>query len=74
MLQDFFCDTLDQALAELNRRKSEPSTREYIHKVEPSPYGGYRVWSVDASVYADMIAEGIQLPTKARLKAGGFAA
>ena len=56
--------TIDQAYDELGRRKV--SSPGMFHRIEMSPYGGYLIVSIDADLYADMIADGIKLPTSGR--------
>jgi hypothetical protein len=62
MASEFFCDTLEEAVEEVKRRKAAPGGADMIHKIERSPYRGYRVWSLSAEVYAEMLAEGIDFP------------
>ena len=47
-----YCKTLDEALQEVARRRST-KTPGVITRYEKSPYGGYRVYSVEAEVFVD---------------------
>lgn len=60
-LNDLCCETLEGATAEVARRKKLPDGQFMIHRIVDSPYGGYRITSILADVYADMLAEGIPL-------------
>ena len=47
-----YCKTLDEALEEVARRRATKAAGT-ITKYERSPYGGYRVYSVEADVFVD---------------------
>lgn len=56
--RDFHCDTLEKAFAELHRRKG--IAEGVITRLEESPYGGYRVYSVPVDVFIDDLVDPIQ--------------
>ncbi len=63
MTQVSFHTTLSAALRESARRRSFPDSAEMIVRVEPSPYGGYRVSAMPADFYVDQLADGL-LPAR----------
>ena len=67
---DFYCDTIDEAIAESRRRKSSPVTGGMITRIEESPYEGWRVRTVDAELFVDQLAE----PILPRIPSGTFGA
>ena len=70
LVQDFYCDKLDQVFEEIRRRKSAPGAESVITRFEESPYGGYRVYSVDAEIFVDELLD----PIQPRVPPSGFAA
>lgn len=62
MIPDFFTSSLDDAIQEVAKRRGNPEAKDLMHRVEPSPYGGYRVRSYVAELYVDMLADGVPLP------------
>ena len=56
--RDFYCDTIEEAFTELRRRKS--TAEGIITRLEESPYGGYRVYSVPVDLFVDDLADPIQ--------------
>ena len=68
--QDVHCDTIDEVLEEIRRRKSSPGAEGVITRFEESPYGGYRVYSVDAEILVDELAN----PVQPQISPSGFAA
>ena len=58
MLQDFHCDTAEEAMEELRRRKAAHKTPTMVHRMEHSPYSGYTVRSTDADIYVDELVDG----------------
>jgi hypothetical protein len=60
-LVDAFFETYHEALREAQRRKAA-SVDSMITRIEESPYGGYRVWSMPADVYVDLLSD--NLPTR----------
>ncbi len=58
-----YCETLEEALQEVARRRAKAAGT--ITKYEKSPYGGYRVYSVDAAVFADDLVDPV-LPNAQR--------
>lgn len=69
LAQDVYCDTIDEVFEEIRRRKSSPGAEGAITRFEESPYGGYRVYSVDAEFLVDELAD----PVQPRVPASGFA-
>ncbi len=57
-VRDFPCDTFEEALAELHRRKS--AADGVITRLEESPYGGYRVYSTPVELLVDDLIDPIQ--------------
>ncbi len=55
---DSFHNTMAEALAEAQRRKSEPSGKDMVIRVEPSRYGGFRVRSTPSDLYIDQLTDG----------------
>jgi len=61
MFPDSFHTTMQEAMDEIARRRAAPQGKEIVTRIESSPYGGYRVRSVPADLYVDMLAEGEML-------------
>ena len=57
-LKDFYCDTIEEAFAELRRRKS--AAEGVITRLNQSGYGGYRVHSVPVELFVDDLVDPIQ--------------
>ncbi len=68
MFADAYFDSLDEALDELHQRRSDPASQGILSRMEKSPYGGYRVWSITAEMYAEMLVDGIDIPTHQKRK------
>jgi hypothetical protein len=58
MFADTFHKTMREAIDEVARRRSDPSGKGLVTRIETSPYGGYRVHSMPADYYIDMLADG----------------
>ena len=58
MFSDTFHKTMEEALEEIARRRSDPQGKEMVTRVARSPYGGFRVRSVPADYYVDLLADG----------------
>lgn len=69
LLPDAYCDTIDDVFAEIRRRKALPGAETAITRFEESPYGGYRVYSVDAEFVVDELVN----PIQPRIPRSGFA-
>ena len=55
---DVHFDNYADAYAEARRRRLDVSSGEaIITRIEDSPYGGYKVWSMPLEVYADLLSE-----------------
>lgn len=48
-----YCKTIDEALKEVQRRKSASAAEGLVTRFEESPYGGYRVYSIDAELFIE---------------------
>ena len=57
-LSDSFHKTLAEAMQEAARRRSNPASKDFLTRVEPSPYGGFRVRSFPADLFIDQLADG----------------
>ncbi len=55
---DSFHETMREAYIEANRRKSDPTFKDMIVRVEPSRYGGFRVRSTPSDLYIDQLTDG----------------
>ena len=64
--KDFYCDTFDEAFAEVRRRKS--AAEQIITRLDESPYGGYRVYSIPLDLFVDDLVE----PSQPSIPGGGF--
>lgn len=58
-IDDVFCGTLGEAMAEIGRRKRGANADGMITRFEESPYGGYRVYSVPADFAVDELVDPI---------------
>jgi hypothetical protein len=58
MFSDTFHNTLAEAMDEIARRRAALQGKELVTRVERSPYGGYRVRSMPAEYYVDLMADG----------------
>jgi hypothetical protein len=58
MFSDSFHDTMEEALEEVARRRADSQGKELVTRVERSPYGGFRVRSMPAEYYVDLLADG----------------
>lgn len=58
VLSDSFHKTMSEAVAEAARRRANPALKDVLTKVEPSPYGGFRVRSYPADLFIDQLADG----------------
>lgn len=59
-IDDVFCDTFTEAIAEIGRRKRDANADGMITRFEESPYGsGYRVYSVPADFVVDDLVDPI---------------
>jgi hypothetical protein len=56
-LTDSYVRTPEEALAEIRRRRSLPEGAGFIHRYEPSPYGGYRVRTISPDFEMDFAFE-----------------
>ena len=56
---DVFCNTFDEAVAEIGRRKRDADADGVVTSFEESPYGGYRVYSVPADDIVDNLVDPI---------------
>ncbi|MDE2975822.1 MAG: hypothetical protein OXU64_14050 [Gemmatimonadota bacterium] len=63
LIADSHHDTRQEALEEASRRKASPVAPDAVTRVDESPYGGYRVYTVSLSlameVFTDMAESGV---------------
>jgi hypothetical protein len=59
-----YCKTLDEVLQEVAKRRASKADG-VITRYEASPYGGYRVYSVEADAFVDEFADPV-LPNARR--------
>ena len=60
MIADAYFDSFIDAHAELQKRNSSQAIDVgMITRVVESPYSGYRVWSMPADVYVDLLTENL---------------
>lgn len=57
-LSDTFHATMAEAMEEASRRRANPVFKDFLTRVEPSPYGGFRVRSFPAELFVDQLADG----------------
>lgn len=57
MMGDTFHDSKTAAFEEAKRRRSDPAAKDFIIRVEPSPYGGYKVRAYPVDLYVDGLAD-----------------
>ena len=55
----FMYPTYMEAYHEVQRRKKAGEGSLLIHKISESPYGGYRITTLPANLYADMLVGNI---------------
>jgi hypothetical protein len=58
MFPDSFHKTMQEAMEEVARRRADPQGKEIVTRIQSSPYGGFRVRSLPADLYVDMLADG----------------
>jgi hypothetical protein len=58
MFSDTFHDTLADAMEEVARRRNDPQGKELVTRIDRSPYGGFRVRSMPADYFIDLLADG----------------
>lgn len=63
LIADSYHDTMQEALQEASRRKASPVAPDAVTRIDESPYGGYRVYTVSLSlameVFSDMAESGV---------------
>lgn len=63
LIADSHHDTRQEALEEASRRKTSPVAPDAVTRVDESPYGGYRVYTVSLSlameIFTDMAESGV---------------
>ncbi len=57
-LSDTFHRTMTEAMEEASRRRANPVFKDFLTRVEPSPYGGFRVRSFPAELFIEQLADG----------------
>jgi len=56
MIADTFHKTMAEAMDEVARRRAQ--SKDLVTRIERSAYGGFRVRSMPADYYVDMLADG----------------
>ena len=63
LVPDSYHDTRQEAFEEASRRKTSPPAPDAVTRIDESPYGGYRVYTVSLSlameVFTDMAESGV---------------
>jgi len=63
LIADSHHDTRQEALEEASRRKTSPVAPDAVTRIDESPYGGYRVYTVSLrvamEVFTDMAESGV---------------
>ncbi len=63
LIADSHHDTRQEAFEEASRRKASPVAPDAVTRIDESPYGGYRVYTVSLSlameVFSDMAESGV---------------
>ena len=63
LIADSYHDTRQEAFEEASRRKASPVAPDAVTRIDESPYGGYRVYTVSFSlameVFTDMAESGV---------------
>lgn len=75
LIPDAHYDNSDEAFEEAGRRKTLPIASDAITRVEPSPYGGYRVYTVSLSLAMEVftdLAEAGATPPAAGVQGSGY--
>ncbi|MYA34338.1 MAG: hypothetical protein F4164_05755 [Gemmatimonadales bacterium] len=63
VIPDFFCETVDEALAEVVRRQASLDPESAITRFDESPYRGYIVYSVSAEAFAAVLDDATLAPS-----------
>lgn len=74
LIADSYHDTRQEAFEEASRRKASPVAPDAVTRIDESPYGGFRVYTVSLrvamEVFADMAESGVvPAPSGARKSA-----
>lgn len=63
LVPDSHCETREEAIMEVTRRRASPAAHDAVTRFAASPYGGYRVYTVSLEmameVFADMVDSGV---------------
>ena len=57
LLPDAFCDTLEETVAEVSRRKASPPASDAVTRFDESPYGGYHVYTVSLEFAMETVVD-----------------
>ena len=75
LVPDSHCETREEAIEEVARRRASPVVHDAVTRFDESPYGGYRVYTVSLEtameVFVDMVDSGI-LSESAGIPASGY--
>lgn len=70
LVPDTYVDTLKEAIAEVERRRTAPTAADAFTRYAESPYGGFRVFTVSRSLAMEVLAglaeDGVLTPTVGR--------
>ncbi|WP_419937142.1 hypothetical protein [Candidatus Palauibacter sp.] len=75
LIPDSHCETRQEAIAEVARRRASPVVHDAVTRFDESPYGGYRVYTVSLEtameVFVDMVDSGLSSES-ASVPASGY--
>lgn len=57
LIPDSHYDTWEEALEEAERRKASPPAPDAVTRMDDSPYGGYRVYTVSLRLAMDLFTD-----------------
>ena len=57
LLPDAFCETMEETLAEVSRRRASPPASDAMTRFDEAPYGGYRVYTVSLEFAIETIVD-----------------
>lgn len=76
LVPDTYVDTLKEAIAEVERRRTAPMATDAFTRYAESPYGGFRVFTVSRSLAMEVLTgfaeDGILAPTAGRSPIAGM--
>lgn len=57
LIPDSYCVTWDEAIQEATERRTTPVAEDAVTRVDRSPYGGYRVYTVSLTMAMEFFAD-----------------